>query len=509
MKPRLYIQLGRIGDILNVLPLCLRDFDELHTKPILMIAEPYVDLLDGVTYVEPLVWEGEFEDVAGAHAAAEKVAEERGRAIVCTQIYGKTLFAIEQCSSFLRESWSRVPNAPIWGTIPLVFDRRDLTREDGVRNQLLKRSTGKPYIVLALQGTSSPFAFHATLAAYLRNKLGKEFDFVDVTAFKAPRFYDLLSLLEGAFALVAVDSAVLHLAAAVPSLPVVAFITREPSCWHGSAWRLQQVARFFYDEMPEVSATVVDELRRARNARPPEIIHAFTSPANPDQDTTRRLSVAQSSWSREAMFYPGWRRADFAEVEASRRNSTDVGDPRPVPFVKDVIEHAISKATTDDAIIFYSNADVTFVPGLSGWILDRMRREGCAYTHRRDFVRLARAINSEAEAHRGEFYPGSDAFAFKVSWWRRHRDEFPDMLIGREQWDEVFRQLVKRHGGRDLPDAICHERHASFWEANGDNAGNAYNRRLARRWFMRTGYGPNDWQWWRPPGSSGPREVNP
>src|SRR5258707_5981078 len=49
-------------------------------------------------------------------------------------------------------------DSPAWGTLPLVFDRRDVTREAAVKEQLLARSGGKPYVLLALSGTSSPFA---------------------------------------------------------------------------------------------------------------------------------------------------------------------------------------------------------------------------------------------------------------------------------------------------------------------------------------------------------------
>jgi hypothetical protein len=505
MKPRLYIQLGRVGDILNVLPLCLRDFTQTGIRPVLMVAEPYAPLLDGVTYVEPLIWEGEFEDLDLAFAVAVKVAAERDLAVVPTQIYARRLWIEETCSSFLRDSWGRTPAAPPWGSLPLVFDRRDETRETHVKRQLLKRaSPGKPYIVLAMTGTSSPFPFYSELSAYLRNKLSKDFDLVDVSGYIAPRFFDLLTLLQGAHSLLAIDSAVLHLAAAVPKLPVVALITREPSPWHGSAWRPQQVARFFYDESPENCRDIANALI-ARDVTPRRIFHVSTMAAAPDDETRRRVEFARATWARERMAYPQWVECPFEDEDAFR-TSANLGDDRPMPFLSDVIEHA-NKGTAQDVIAF-TNSDVSFVPGISGWILDRMARQECAFTHRRDFARLTTELNSEAEAARGEWYAGSDAFFFTVGWWRRHRGELPDLVLGREQSDEVLRQLIKRHGGLEIPNAIYHEKHASFWEAEGTrNAGNKHNRRLARRWFMRHGYGPNDWLWWALPGGTAPRRV--
>jgi hypothetical protein len=514
---RLYIQLGRIGDILNILPLCKADFDRTGERPFLLVAEEFRPLLDGVTYVEPIVFPGEFEDNMGGYNLAEKVAAAHGLEIVCTQIYGRDLCGLELCSSFLRESWARVPRAPAWGSLPLEFDHRDRTREAGVRNQLMKRSRGNPYIVLALNGKSSPFPFYTQLANYLRNKLGAWFDFVDVSGFIAPRFYDLLATLEGAHALITVDSGVLHLAAAVPELPVIAFVTRDPTTWHGSAWRPQHVARFYYDEAPECFAKVANVTSGARTQEHPKILHVWShfQADGLEADTVRRMAFARATWRAE--YENGcWWDCEF-RAEHQKRSSGDIlSDPRPMPYVRDVIDHALTVAPEHrdgEDVIAFTNADVSFTPGITGWILDRMAREGCAYTHRRDFPRLDRPLANEEAVRRGAWYPGSDAFFFTVAWWRKHREEFPDMVLGREQCDEVLRQLIKRHGGREIPDAIYHEKHRSFWENDGNREGNPanqHNRRLARKWFLRTGYGPNDPVWWAIPGGSAkPRSAIP
>lgn len=493
-KRRLYLQLGRAGDILNVLPLCLRDWNETGEKPWLMVAADFANLLDGVTYVERVLWNGAFEDVAGAFAKAEELAGALDMALVCTQIYGNQFATAETCSSFTRQSWAQVPGSPPWGSLPLEFDRRDIPRERGVMNNLLQRGTGKPYIVLALSGTSSPFPHGPDLNRYLRNKLGKEFDFVDVSGFVAPRFYDLLTLLEHAHALVTVDSGLLHLAHAVPSLPVVALITREPSLWHGSAWRPQHVARFFYDEAPECFQRLAGRLL-LRWEGMPTILHVFS---NPPDATGRRIAFAQETWRAE------YGQADWRPqaVPADGRTSAEWGDDRPVPYVRDVIGHAERRAGRPEDIIAFTNADVCFTPGLTGWILDKVPRHGAAFTHRYDFDGpLLVPHRNEEETKRGTRYPGSDAFFFTAAWWRKHGPEYPDMLLGREHCDEVLRQLVKRHGGIEIDGAIYHERHPSFWreEALGANPGNQHNRRLARRWFVRTGYGPNDPDWWNIP----------
>lgn len=200
----LYLQLGRLGDVLNILPLCWRDYCETGERPLVMVSEPYASLFDGIGYAECVAVPNKFEDVTGAWPIAEKVAAERGARLVCPQIYGDNLATAETCSSFMRESWAQVPNAPAWGTLPLMFDRRDKAREKVVADLLRRNGRGKPYVVLALDGKSSPFVHSRELRRHLARTIGKDFDVVDISAFVAHRIYDLLALLEGAHCLVSV-----------------------------------------------------------------------------------------------------------------------------------------------------------------------------------------------------------------------------------------------------------------------------------------------------------------
>jgi len=256
------LQLGRAGDVLNILPLLWRYHQRSGERSICVVSKPYASLFEGVSYAECVPVDNRFEDVAGAYPKAAEIAEERGARLVCTQIYGETLITAEKCSSFARESWANDPQAPAWGTLPLIFDRRDAKREAAVRGNLLQNARrGRPYVVMCLSGTSSPFPHNRELSIAIRRALHRDFDVIDVSAFIAHRFFDLLGVLEGAYCIVSVDTGHLHLAHAVPHVPVVALITREPTKWHGSPWRPQHVARFYYDEMPERFGDVADSIR--------------------------------------------------------------------------------------------------------------------------------------------------------------------------------------------------------------------------------------------------------
>lgn len=504
-RNRIYLQLGRAGDILNILPLLREDFVRNQgIKPHLMVGSRYVAILDGCSYLIPHAYAGTgFEDVNGAFNEAAAIAKANDLDLVPTQIYGSNIGTAQLSTSFMRDSWRKAPGAPPWGSLPLIFDRRDPTREQGVINQL-RRKAALPYIVTSLSGESSPFPMAAEFLRYLRAQTQGEFEIIDVSGFTAPRFYDLLQLLEEAHALITIDSGVLHLAAAVPKLPVIAFITREPSEWHGSPWRPQHVRRFFYDEAPEcfaaacVSAVLPERFR-------PMIYHVWNHHGPVEEETRRRIDFAATTWRAEYVRSGDrWIDCEFRACDVNRTSGDEpIKDPRPVAYMHDAINQVFGRDPAPDDIIAFTNADVSFCPGLSGWIFDIVSRHKAAFTHRYDFYEpLSRHLRGEEEVAKGEWYAGSDAFFFTVGWWRRHRREYPDMLIGREQNDEILRQLIKRTGGLEIRNSIYHEKHPSYWEHHGNrekNPGNLYNKALAKKWHLKTGLSPNDPWWWMIP----------
>lgn len=500
MKPTLFVQLGRLGDILNVLPLCFAEYARAGERPHLMIAEQFAAAIKGVTYVVPLLWRGEFEDLPGALLVAEQVAETMGLRLICTQIYGRHFAVPENCSSFMRESWAAVPGSPPWGSLPLMIDR-DLDAEAVVTwTHVGEIEDPRPIVLLALSGHSSPFAHGRALKKLLRNELDRDFRVRDLSGYLAPAPRDLLGLMRKAHCLVTVDSGLLHLAHAVPNLPVIAFLTREPSIWHGSPWRPNHVSRFFYDEAPECLASVAPAVRNARDpdARP-RIVHVW-SEFTGDRETRRRMKLARASWALEYGHYDGWRPHAMREADHWRQ-STDspVNDERPVPFMRDLIAHALNLDLGPTDVIALTNSDVCATPGLTGWILDSVQRHGAAFSHRWDFDLLESPLTGEHQVIRGAFYPGSDAFFFTRAWWDQHGAKYPDMLLGREHVDEVLRQLIKGTGGVEIHAGIYHEEHGSHWKSGASCQGNRYNTTLARRFFVQHGTGPNDHEWWRQP----------
>lgn len=517
-KPRkCFVQLGRTGDIINVLPLAKIHFDTTGERPLFMVALEFAAILDGVSYVTPFIYYGPWEMI---HPAVLEARKQTTDITVC-QIHGWGLTNSRQTTSFARESWVQAGSSWPWGLLPLVFDRRDHAREEALLAKL--NPSGGPFVLFAGSGTSSPFPYAKPLLDALRSRFGpktvpicdtqglpvdrvvvsSKINVIDLSGVKAERFFDLLGLFEKAVCLIAIDTAHQHLAAAIPELPVIALRTREPVEWHGSPWRAQHVMSVFYDEFPQKIEEVVMAVAAHAFGHPaqPRIIHAWADWRNDimTEDNVRRCEIAESSWRNEYALGQRWVPVPI-DHQPGERDGRDIGDVHPVPFLHDIVERACAMATSRDDIIALTNADIGFTPGLTGWVIETVARYGSAYTHRRDFDHIPEPFLSEAAVRMGQFYPGTDAFFFTVGWWKAHRAEYGDFIMGREHWDEVLRQLVKYHGGREIDNAVWHEWHESYWcgPERYRLAGNLHNLALKEEWFARTGLKPEDFRWWHP-----------
>lgn len=496
MDLKLFFQLGRLGDILNILPLVKRYRDDSGMKPLLMVAEEFAGLMDGVSYAEPVIFSGKFNETRKAMFEARRITTD----IVCCQIYGDSIITQETTFSFARESWVSAGATVPWGSLPLTVDRRDSAREAALA-EIVMPKTNRPVVLICLGGISAPFPQRRAFVGALLAHLPTKFEVVDISGIRAERVYDLLGLMDRAHCLISIDTGVKHLAHA-SDVPVISLCTRDPTAWHGTSWRPNHVGFYYYDEQPRLIEQLVRDIQSARTPTlRPKIFHAWA-----DRDLSAldpmeraRVEMARESWKIEQA-NGRWASCPLEE-SAIVRSGLDVGDPHRVPFVKDVIAQAIAKAGKPTDIIALTNGDVHFVPGLTGRVLEHVDRYGAVFTHRWDFLSLYAPIVSESTLRHGLWYSGSDAFFFSVDWWNHFGHEFGDYLVGREHWDEALRQLIKLQGGVGLDRAIAHVIHDSFWQSDPSviqsNPGNLHNRGLLNQWFERTGLQTDDWRWWK------------
>lgn len=485
-----YILLGRYGDLVNFLPVLKYDYDTIGKKSKIIVAKEYADLFESVSYAEPIIFNGHYRDYPTARNFAYNKLQDCK--IIDVSVSGNGYKLAKRTTSFVRESW-RLSGCPIpWGYLPVIIDIRNFEREKKLVNSVLS-GKNKPIVLVNLEGNSSP------LKIDLKNKLMDQLrklqdDFEVINLPRAEKFVDLLGLFEKANYLVTIDTGTLHLARAVPKLKVISLISDLKDEWHQSAWHPQDILRIFYSEndryqdIPKIILSDYNEVELAK-------INFITSYSIGNANPTR-YDFAFSTRRKEMEITGRWNVQYFdISLGVMKRSAGNIGDVNNLPYIKDMIEFACTNKDDDD-IVMICNADICFVPGITGWILEKVERYKAVYFHRYDFDKLDRPLINEYECQQGKWYCGSDAFAFKVSWWKENREIYPDMIFAREAWDMVFRNMIRRAGGTEIFRAIYHQKHQSFWyvKENRNCAGNTHNCMLAKEWLDKYGGDWNDWK---------------
>lgn len=466
-----FIQLGRLGDVLNILPLVYH-FSTLGRKPVLMVHQEFASVTEGLTYCDvEVITEGSWTELDNA----TEIAKEKYSEVHVCQIHG-THQSARKTPSFAIDAWARAGHWHGFGQYPLILARNP-QRESRL---LASLNLQTPFILVARNGTSSPFAHGEELLQMARAHCA---NVIDLSAIRADNFVDMLALYERADMLITTDTATLHLAEA-SSVPTVALIADHPTRWHGSAPKGNVVLSVRYSEFALRRGDIDAAIRHNRiSSKLRSVFHAYQDFPG-EGETARRNALALKTWQREGK---GW---FDSPAKTFTRDATSIGDTRTLPFIKDVIEQAYENAallSEDNAFILLTNTDTCLTPGFAHAI---QRLEGEAYfSHRRDFAKLERPL-TQNEVENGQWYPGSDLFVFTLPWWEQHRDEMPDMLVGAEGWDKVLRELIKATGGGEIHGCCYHEVHDRAWDHNGsrENApANVYNRFLAKNFLTERG----------------------
>jgi len=261
-----FVQLGRFGDILNMLPLAWATQREFGENPIVVTRREYASLFEAVSYADVHAVDVPLTKVSTAVEIASGLADQ----VHVTQVYGDNN-TDRKCGSFCLDSWRlAVDNNEkfAWGSFPLVLDRRNLERE----RQLAERtvvgvSPSDPTVLFFTEGTSSPAPELSKTMHDAACLIGDRINPVGVGPFAAERIQDLCGLMERAALVVSIDSAPLHLTAATLT-PTIGLVTDGPTLWHGCAPKPHWEASVRYGQIagkPELLAQMIlDALARQR-----------------------------------------------------------------------------------------------------------------------------------------------------------------------------------------------------------------------------------------------------
>jgi hypothetical protein len=215
------IQLGRLGDIVNSLPIAYdlhRQGNQIHWY----VRPEFAPLLQGVSYVKPIIWDGPLRDPKPAIFDAEKNGFDR---ILAIQVDGNPQPPPIKTDSYSTESWARAGYLDQYHILPCVFDQPQAPTENW------KPEKDKPILAYCLQASSSPYAadLKHDMVHWLSENFAPDFSLFEVTD-TGMRPDSLEVILRQCAVLLTVDTFALHMAYAAGT-PTIAII---PRGWIGS-----------------------------------------------------------------------------------------------------------------------------------------------------------------------------------------------------------------------------------------------------------------------------------
>jgi hypothetical protein len=331
-----YVQLGKGGDILSLLPVLHDEFVRTGEKPVLVTSEQYASITDRLDYLYPIVLPLDWQDLTGA----VKEAKRRFETVIVTQTFGVQFPIEHRTPSFQLDQWLRAGALEKWDLLALHIPRLVVPTSVGMDRPCRKseaQSRSFPHhrgddntILYADHSQSSPFPHREDLA----ETLAKEFPghrVVRLSEIKMPHPLDLLNLYDDARLIVTVETMHLHLSAATQT-PVIALATDAPSLWNGSAWSKRFALHCRYKDYPQRKAEIVAAAKRALERQaaieprilPTRVPHAFaynmslldtphsilsTYRYHPQKNWKTRLAIDDGGYRQDIKFLP---EADFS-----------------------------------------------------------------------------------------------------------------------------------------------------------------------------------------------------
>lgn len=255
---RAFIALGKLGDVTSVLPIIQHEYERTGEPQKLVISREYAPMLSRAKFVDRVVYNGDFSDLAGAI----RMAKDRFDEVVVPQVYGKDFPMQHRTPSFQLDQWDRAGYLSKWDTLALTLNRPHYG------DALVKKYLGDGRIILfADYGQSSPFPHKEELALLLTKDFGAMHKIVRLSEIRLKNPMDALSLYDAAELLVTVDTLHLHLSAA-SKINVIAIVTDTPTRWHGTAYQKRFAYSCRYGEFQLRKGELMAAARRVIEKRP-------------------------------------------------------------------------------------------------------------------------------------------------------------------------------------------------------------------------------------------------
>lgn len=255
------VQLGKLGDVLGVLPMLHHEFVTTGIKSTLVVAKAYRQIPEALDYVNTLVFDGDMQDLS----EAIKFAKSKCNDVRVTQMHGKGFTFQHRHPSYQYDQWDRAGMLDKWDKLPLVLPRRPQSPCSFLWTVGLDDDS--KFIVFADHSQSSPFLHKEELAAALIENF-PQYRVLRLSSVRQSHPLDILALFDAAALVVSVDSMQLHMAKASKT-PLIALVSDMPSRWQGSGFSKRFAAHIRYKDFPRRKAELIRVVKNAIAGKPP------------------------------------------------------------------------------------------------------------------------------------------------------------------------------------------------------------------------------------------------
>lgn len=486
-----FVQLGKIGDILNVIPMLRLSHTIFHYQPVPMVIHQSMrNVLGRVGYVKPYLWKGAMTDRAAASDYAKSIAKK----VLVPQLFTDKGGHPEEWKQprYNLDEWDRCGLLDLWGKLPLEIDHRDWPAErkwfSGVRK------TDKPILCFNFKGISAAFNGADTIERRIKSEF-QDCELIDLGSLRGESVYtDILGVLDRCNALITIDTSTLHLAQA-SHCPYIALVSDLVNGWLGSALRRKPMLEVSYAAVNQRMDEIIATLRKLasttfKNGR---ILHCVSRRDFKDDRIIRATEAWSKAYSEHA--------AIPVHVWSMKRNAKDVmGDKRDLPFLRDVLEVAMSQASDDD-IIMLTNDDVVFTKDTLEHLRLKLRFADMVTASRIDVKSKMPTWPGSDTQWIGRRHCGRDLVAWNASWLKSNFALIPDFALGASEWDITLLAIGRRQFGIPSslsnlstmfsecelsPGLLFHEEHQSIWntpEVYNKAPSQVHNQTLCEEWF--------------------------
>ena len=174
-------------------------------------------------------------------------------------------------------------------------------------------------------------------------------------------------------------------------------------------------------------------------------IHVLERHRQPDADSERR--ILNAFWSWVDLYKTG---VVPCHVWDYPRSSRTIGDPRELPYLKDVLAEGLKLATAADDVVMLTNDDTVLHRAIIPSISIMLRLVDCCTSFRMNFEQdnmPATDLPVAKIKQWGETCFGRDLFAFRAGWLKLNWDAIPDFLLGEQEWDLTMATMIRAAAG--------------------------------------------------------------